>query len=317
MTPYATELAAGIRRGHPRSVARAISLVERRDPSVDLIIRQIGGATLPAHVVGITGAPGAGKSTTVSALTSAYREIGWRVGVLAVDPSSPFTGGALLGDRIRMRDHALDPEVFIRSMASQGHLGGLSAAVPQALRILEGAGCRVVLIETVGVGQSEVEVSGVADTTVVVLTPGMGDGIQASKAGVLEIGDIFAVNKSDVDGASTTVRDIQRMIALDPTVAAATWRRPVVRTRADTGDTGSLMQALTDRWEWLQTYDALTIKRVARTALELEARGLDSVREDLRAVDGEHALDALAAAVTRGELDPAAAASLLRQRLSG
>src|SRR6185437_14155044 len=149
-----------------------------------------------ARVIGLTGSPGVGKSTTTSALVRAYRARGERVGVLAVDPSSPFSGGALLGDRVRMNEHALDDGVYIRSMASRGHLGGLSGTTPQALRVLDAAGCDVVLVETVGVGQSEVEVAGMADTTVVLLAPGMGDGIQAAKAGILEIGDVYVVNKA-------------------------------------------------------------------------------------------------------------------------
>ena len=297
-------------------MARAITLIEHNDPVVDTIVRELAAHTHQAHVVGITGAPGAGKSTTVSALTTFYRSQGLRVGILAVDPSSPFTGGALLGDRVRMRHHALDPEVFIRSMASKGHLGGLSVAVPQALRILEAAACEVVLIETVGVGQSEVEVSGIADTTVVLLTPGMGDGIQASKAGLLEIGDIFAVNKCDVDGATTTVRDIQRMVALDPATEGTPWRRPVVRTTAGAGDVDGLVEALSNRWAWLQGHDGLSTARVARVAVELEARLLDLVKDQLHALEGDLGLSALAASVDRGDLDPQSATALLRDALT-
>ena len=167
-----------------------------------------------AHVVGVTGAPGVGKSTITNALVTAHRALGHRVGVLAVDPSSPFSGGALLGDRIRMSGHAADPEVFIRSMASRGHLGGLSWAAPQALRVLDAAGCDVVLLETVGVGQSEVEVAGTADTTLVMLAPGMGDGIQAAKAGILEVADVLVVNKADREGADRTVRDLRHAAAM-------------------------------------------------------------------------------------------------------
>ena len=165
-------------------------------------------------MVGLTGSPGVGKSTTTNELVRALRARGHRVGVLAVDPSSPFTGGAILGDRVRMQDHATDPGVYIRSMSSRGHLGGLAAATPQAVRVLEGAGCDVVLVETVGVGQAEVEVASLADTTLVLLAPGMGDAIQAVKAGILEIADVFVVNKADRDGVDATVRDIQGMIAL-------------------------------------------------------------------------------------------------------
>ncbi|MDQ1669098.1 MAG: GTPase, partial [Actinomycetota bacterium] len=183
------------RAGDARSVARLISLVEDASPA----LREAMAALLPygghATVIGLTGAPGVGKSTTTSAFVTALRQRDKRVGILAVDPSSPFSGGALLGDRVRMQDHALDPNVYIRSMASRGHLGGLSWSTPQALRVIDAAGCDVVLVETVGVGQSEVEVAGLADTTVVLLAPGMGDAIQAAKAGILEVGDVYVVNK--------------------------------------------------------------------------------------------------------------------------
>ena len=187
-----------------------------------------------AHVVGLTGAPGVGKSTSTSALVKAFRRQDRRVGVLAVDPSSPFSGGALLGDRIRMQEHATDPGVFIRSMASRGHLGGLASATPQAVRVLAAAGCDPVLVETVGVGQSEVEVAGEADTTIVLLAPGMGDGIQAAKAGILEVGDIFVVNKADRDGADQTARELRHMISLGYR-GERTWRPPVLKTVASSG----------------------------------------------------------------------------------
>ena len=198
--------------GTPRSVARLVSLVENGNPALPQIMAALVPHTGRAHVVGLTGAPGVGKSTTTNALVAALRAQGKRVAVLAVDPSSPFSGGALLGDRIRMQDHTTDPGVFIRSVASRGHLGGLSAATPQVVRVLDAAGFDVVLVETVGVGQSEVEVAGAADTTLVLLAPGMGDGIQAAKAGILEIGDVFVVNKADRADADATVRDLRHMV---------------------------------------------------------------------------------------------------------
>jgi LAO/AO transport system kinase len=204
-----SELVERAQKHEPRAVARLISLVEDRSDSLHELSAALTPLTGRAHLVGLTGAPGVGKSTSTSALVSALRRQGKRVGVLAVDPSSPFSGGALLGDRIRMQDHAMDDGVFIRSMASRGHLGGLSATAPQALRVLDAAGCDVILVETVGVGQSEVEVASVVDTTLVLLAPGMGDGIQAAKAGILEIGDIFVVNKADRDGAVTTRRELR------------------------------------------------------------------------------------------------------------
>ncbi len=188
-------------------------------------MKVIAPLTGHAHVVGLTGSPGVGKSTVTGALVRAYRDQGLRVGVLAVDPSSPFSGGALLGDRVRMQDHATDDQVFIRSMASRGHLGGLSWATPQALRILAAAGFDVVLIETVGVGQAEVEIASLADTALVVVAPGLGDSIQAAKAGILEIADVFAVNKSDRPGAHEVVRDLRTMLAMASYGAAATGSR--------------------------------------------------------------------------------------------
>src|SRR5690242_17460471 len=188
-----------------------------------------------ARVVGITGSPGVGKSTTTNALVTELRSGGRRVGVLAVDPSSPFSGGALLGDRVRMSDHATDSGVFIRSMASRGHLGGLAWTTPQALRVLDAAGFDVVVIETVGVGQSEVEIAALADTTVVLLAPGMGDGIQAAKAGILEIGDLYVVNKADREGADTLRRDLRSMLALADRTEGE-WKPPIVKTIASRND---------------------------------------------------------------------------------
>src|SRR5262249_32800956 len=199
------------------------------------VMTALAPLTGQARVIGLTGAPGVGKSTATAALVAAYRERELRVGVLAVDPTSPFTGGALLGDRVRMQDHATDPGVFIRSMATRGHLGGLSRAAPQALRVLDAAGFGVLLVETVGVGQAEVEVASLADTTRVRVAPGMGDSIQAAKAGILEVADIFVVNKADRPGAQETVRDLRAMIALARR-GPGEWRPPIVTTIAVKGD---------------------------------------------------------------------------------
>lgn len=212
------------RQGRPRAVARLISLVEGASPQLREVMAALAPLTGGAYVVGLTGSPGVGKSTSTSALVSAYRRAGKRVGVLAVDPSSPFSGGALLGDRVRMSDHASDPGVYIRSMATRGHLGGLAWAAPQAIRVLDAAGCEVVLVETVGVGQSEVEIAAQADTSVVLLAPGMGDGIQAAKAGILEIGDVYVVNKADRDGADATARELNHMLGLGETRRPGDWR---------------------------------------------------------------------------------------------
>jgi LAO/AO transport system ATPase len=221
------------REGDARSVARLISLVEDASPALREVAAALAPHTGNAQVIGLTGSPGVGKSTSTTALVRALRQAGKRVGVLAVDPSSPFSGGALLGDRVRMQDHAGDSGVFIRSMASRGHLGGLSWATPQALRVLDAAGCDVVLIETVGVGQSELEIASLADTTLVLVAPGMGDGIQAAKAGILEVADVFVVNKADRDGADQTVRDLRYMLSLGGRHSeAGHWRPPICRTVA-------------------------------------------------------------------------------------
>ena len=264
-----------------------------------------------AQVVGLTGSPGVGKSTSTSALVGALRKADKRVGVLAVDPSSPFSGGALLGDRIRMSDHAADPEVFIRSMASRGHLGGLSWAAPQALRVLDAAGCDVVLLETVGVGQSEVEVAGTADTTVVLLAPGMGDGIQAAKAGILEVADVLVVNKADREGADRTVRDLRHAASMGAGADPGGWRVPVVRTVATDG-TGvdDLLAAVEAHRRWLGI-DGLRGRRVRRAGREIEGLALQALRAKVGGLHGDTRLDSLADDVVAGRTDPYAAADHL------
>jgi len=305
------------RAGDPRAVARLVSLVEDASPSLREAMALLAPHTGHARVIGLTGSPGVGKSTTTSALISACRARGERVGVIAVDPSSPFSGGALLGDRIRMQEHATDPGVFIRSMASRGHLGGLSWATPQALRVLDAAGCDVVVVETVGVGQSEVEVAGLADTVVVLLAPGMGDGVQAAKAGILEIGDVFAVNKADREGADTTVRELRHMIALGEGRAADDWRPRIVKTVASRGEgLDELVEALDAHRDWLVASGELTRRREARAAEEIEAIAIAGLRARLGGLrDGSRLAD-LATRVAAGHLDPYAAADRLVQDLA-
>ncbi|MFI9270362.1 methylmalonyl Co-A mutase-associated GTPase MeaB [Kitasatospora sp. NPDC052896] len=300
------------RAGRPRAVARLISLVENDAPQLREAMAALAPYTGHAYTVGLTGSPGVGKSTSTSALVAAYRRVGKRVAVLAVDPSSPFSGGALLGDRVRMQDHATDPDVFIRSMATRGHLGGLSWAAPQALRVLDAAGCDVILVETVGVGQSEVEVAAQADTTVVLLAPGMGDGIQAAKAGILEIGDVFVVNKADRDGADATARELSHMLGLGEAREPGDWRPPIVKTVAARGEgVDELVEALEKHHAWLAAGGELTARRRRRAAAEIEAIALVALRARIGDLHGDRHLDALAEKVAGGELDPYGAADLL------
>jgi LAO/AO transport system kinase len=309
------DLVSRAREGDPRSVARLISLVEDESPLLREVTAALAAHTGHAKVVGITGAPGVGKSTSTSALVGELRKSGQRVGVLAVDPSSPFSGGALLGDRVRMQDHALDREVYIRSMASRGHLGGLAWSTPQAIRVLDAAGCDVVLIETVGVGQSEVEIAGLADTTLVLLAPGMGDGIQAAKAGILEIGDVYVINKADRDGADTLRRELRSMLALAER-EEGDWRPPIVKTVASKNEGLDEVVAEIERHHaWLESSGQLAVRRTTRARDEIEAIALTALRVRWGDVHGRSELDDLAQQVAAGESDPYAAAETLLAQL--
>jgi LAO/AO transport system kinase len=307
------ELVHRARQADPRAVARLITLVESGSPKLREVAEQLMPFTGFAQVVGLTGSPGVGKSTCTAALVSALREADKRVGVLAVDPSSPFSGGALLGDRVRMQEHATDPGVFIRSMATRGHLGGLASAAPQALRVLDAVGCDVVLIETVGVGQSEVEVVQLADTTMVLLAPGMGDGIQAAKAGILEIADIFVVNKADRDGADQVARDLRYMQSLGGRHSeAGAWRAPIVKTVAARGEgISEVVAAIEKHRSWMDTHGELHRRRAARAEAEVEAIALETVRRKFAQIHGAAALAELASRVAAGKLDPYTAADEL------
>ena len=258
--------------GDRAALARVLSLLERGDA----VAREVGRLAYKksgnGYTVGITGAPGAGKSTLTSSLIKLLREQQLEIAVLAIDPSSPFTGGAILGDRVRMQDHATDPGVFIRSMATRGHLGGLSLSTPEAIRMLDAVGREWILVETVGVGQVEVEIAGKADTTVVVLNPGWGDSVQANKAGLMEIADIFVINKADRKGVEETRRDIEQMLELSDLPHEA-WRPPIIAT---VGNTGEGVPALWDA--------VLEHRRAIETTGELKSRRDFRLREELREI---------------------------------
>jgi LAO/AO transport system kinase len=303
------DLLAAARGGDRGALARLISIIERGGDDARQVGRAAHGLGIDATTVGITGAPGAGKSTLTSSLLEVARAGGDRIAVLAIDPSSPFSGGALLGDRVRMGEHALDDGVFIRSMATRGHLGGLAVAAPEAVRVLAAAGYPWVILETVGVGQVEIDVVAQADATVVVVTPGWGDAVQANKAGLMEIADVFVVNKADRPGAEDTTRDLGRMLDMSP---APGWRPPVLCTTATTGaGVGEVWQAVVDHRDHLAASGALEERR-RRRALEevtrlVAARLLDRARS---ATSGPRAAE-LAAAVARGDVDPWTAAEEL------
>ncbi len=303
------DLLAAARGGDRGALARLISIIERGGHDARQVGRAAHGLGIEATTVGISGAPGAGKSTLTSALLEVVRAAGDRIAVLAIDPSSPFSGGALLGDRVRMGEHALDDGVFIRSMATRGHLGGLAVAAPEAVRVLAAAGYPWVILETVGVGQVEIDVVAQADATVVVVTPGWGDAVQVNKAGLMEIADVFVVNKADRPGAEDTTRDLERMLDMSP---APGWRPPVLCTTATTGaGVGEVWQAVVDHRDQLAASGALGERR-RRRALEevtrlVAARLLDRARA---ATSGPRASE-LAAAVARGDVDPWTAAEEL------
>jgi LAO/AO transport system kinase len=299
------------RDGDARALGRLLSLVENGAPQLREVMKVLAPLTGQARVLGLTGSPGVGKSTVTGALVAAYRGQGLRVGVLAIDPSSPFTGGALLGDRVRMQQHATDEGVFIRSMASRGHLGGLAGATPQAVRVLDAAGFDVVLIETVGVGQAEVGIAAMADTTMVVVAPGLGDAIQAAKAGILEIGDVFVVNKSDKPGAQEAVRDLRGMIAM-ARHGEGDWKPPIVSTTAAAGEgIADLVARLDEHRGWLDRSGEGERRRRARAREEISVIALAELRARMGGLPGDERIDGLAGRVAAGELDPFAAAEEL------
>ena len=291
--------------GERQPLARLLFHIERGGDEA----RRIGQLTFPhagsGYTIGITGAPGAGKSTLTSALVSELRAEDVPVAVLAIDPSSPFTGGAILGDRVRMQDHALDPLVFIRSMATRGHLGGLALAAPAAVRMLEAAGRPWILLETVGVGQVEVEIVGAADTTVVVVNPRWGDAVQATKAGLMEIADIFVINKSDRTGAEGTRRDLEHMLDLSGLGHDGRWRPPIVSTVANApSGVDELWAAINEHRSFIETNGELSKRRVERTSMELERIIRARIDAQVQAKRDSGAFAAVQADVLARQLDP-------------
>jgi len=297
------ELVTGVLAGDRRALARSISLVEDGEPDGAAIVRRVYPSTGRAASVGVTGPPGVGKSSLVGALVGHARELGRRVGVVSVDPSSPFTQGALLGDRIRLADHFLDPDVYIRSMGTRGHLGGLAEATLQALLLVDASGKDVVFLETVGTGQSEVEVVGIADVVLLVLMPGSGDAVQALKAGIMEIPDVIVVNKSDHPQATTMLQEVRSIVALDPVRD----RRPaILATEALRGEgVAELWDALEARRAGLAERGELDARRERNLAGEVEALAVGRLRGLVRrAMRDDAALRALVEGVQRREVDP-------------
>jgi len=303
------------RQGDRGATGRLLSMVERGGPAGASVARTVyPHSGRIERVVGLTGAPGAGKSTLTDGVIGEARKSGEPVGVLAVDPSSPFSGGAILGDRVRMSEHTTDAGVFIRSMATRGHLGGLSLAVPEAVRVLGAVGFATVLIETVGVGQVEVEVAGAADTTVVVVNPGWGDSVQANKAGLLEIADIFVINKADRPGTAETRRDLDNMLDLDP--AMGDWRPPIILTTATTGDgLGELWASVGDHGAYLQRSGELLRRRERRLIEELDRVLVRRLAADVRTLAEGEVYERLTAAMLARRVDPQAAAAELLDAL--
>jgi GTPase len=301
----------GVIAREPRAIARAISLVEDGDDGLPALSAGVFPHTGAAATIGLTGAPGVGKSTIATALVRAARAHDRRVAVLAIDPTSPYTGGALLGDRVRMQEHATDPNVFIRSMATRGHLGGMALAAPEAVRILDAAGFDLVIVETVGVGQAEIDVAAATDTTLVVLAPGLGDAIQMAKAGILEVADVFVVNKADRDGAADVQRELRQMLHLG---AARPWDPPVLATTASDGTGIDELWADIERHHaWLVSSGALASDREAAVVHEVRALAAERLASSVEAQLAEDA--GLRARLRDHELDPYAAVDELIRRL--
>jgi LAO/AO transport system kinase len=303
----------GVRKGERRAVARAISMVEDGADALPELIAGIYPGTGDAYTVGLTGSPGVGKSSLAAELVGAARERERSVAVLAIDPTSPFTGGALLGDRLRMQSHATDPGVFIRSMATRGHLGGLALAAPEAVRVLDAGGADLVVVETVGVGQAEVEVATAADTTLVVVAPGWGDAVQASKAGLLEIADVFVVNKADRDGAGEAARDLEVMLKMGPDLE---WTPPVVKTSAEThAGIDDLWDAVERHRKHLESTGELDGRRRRRILREVEDMVSVRMRRRVAGLLEGGALEEVADDLLAHRIDPYRATDMLMDRV--
>ena len=310
------ELVAGVLAGERRALARAITLVEDGAPEAEALVREVYPRTGRAAAIGVTGPPGVGKSTLVSALVGEVRSAGSSVGVVSVDPSSPFSHGALLGDRIRLSDHFLDPGVYIRSMGTRGHLGGLAEATLQALLLVDASGKDVVFLETVGTGQSEVEVIGIADVVLLVLMPGSGDSVQALKAGIMEIPDVIVVNKLDHPGAKTMLQEVRSIVALDPDRE----RRPaILLTDAVRGEgVPELWEALEARRARLEEHGELARRRERNLSGEVETLAVARLRQRARqAMASDPDVRAAVEGVSRREVDPLTAVSLVVDAVTG
>ena len=306
------DLLARARSGDKRSIARLVSVVENDEPGAAEAMRELYPTTGRAQTVGITGPPGGGKSTLVNRLAGLYRERAARVAIVAVDPSSPFSGGAILGDRIRMRERFLDAGIFIRSMASRGHAGGLARATARVVNVLDALGTDIVLVETVGVGQEEVDVIRVVDTVCLVTVPGLGDDIQAIKAGVLEIADVLVVNKADRPGADDAARDLAQMLSL---AKDRPWKTPIVRTSAQSGDgLPQLVEAIDKHRAWSRESGDHLERRRAAARSEVEALLQEALLRELEGRVGESRFDAAVTRVADRAIDPYAAVEELLRR---
>jgi LAO/AO transport system kinase len=300
-----TTLVDRLRYGDPRALARAISTVENRQPGWSELLKALFPHTGKARIIGLTGAPGSGKSTLVDQLAKHYRKKQQTVGIIAVDPTSPYTGGAILGDRIRMQDHYGDPGIYIRSMATRGSLGGLARATADAATVLDASGRDLIMIETVGVGQDEVDIVRLADVTIVILVPGMGDDVQTIKAGIMEIADIFVINKSDREGAERVEREIRAMQSLAPSTRNDRWTPPIVKTVASEGvGTEALVAAIADYEAYLKKENLVFKKNVENWQERLVEMLRDAMLEKARGQIGDGSLERYAAEIAEHKRDP-------------